>query len=314
MAITYGLVAADWEVNNVTGRISYVGHDHNGASPSYATVIQLHRWLGQLADDQAPADVSDKMYIPIPIASTRSTDNIITLVNGFYITATEAEHLYDGSIIQNGGDDIWDGIVNFGNLNVNIQIIQDGAMISDDFWNYNYGAACDSTDATGATLADTGGFTGLSLGGYTILNTTDSSKGIALSNTNDAVTMRSSTEFTGGTNNYFTNLDNYLLGVPLNQDAAQGISHRFMIKVRENGADIDGRRLIGICRRMGNTFAWFPINGPSRGNNVLALSDSQDLRAAGQQRVQQRAPLVLRQRVDRGARGLVHGDPALSLG
>jgi hypothetical protein len=50
-----------------------------------------------------------------------------------------------------------------------------------------------------------------------------------------------------------------------------------MVKVRENGADIDGRRLIGICRRAGNTFAWFPINGTSRGNNVLALSDAADL-------------------------------------
>jgi len=217
------------------------------------------------------------MYIPIPKASDRSTDNIITLVNGFNVDATAIEHLYDGSIIQYGGDDIWDGIVNFGSANVQIQMIQDGALVTNDYWNYNYGAACDSTDVTGEYLDDTGGFTGLTLLGYTILNTTDLCKGIALSNTNDQVTFRSTTELTGGTNNYNTSADTYLLGVPLNPDSGQGISHRFMIKVRENGADIDGRRLVGMCRRLGNTFAWFPINGTSRGNNVLALSDSQDL-------------------------------------
>lgn len=279
MAITHSLVAADWEINNITGAITYVGHDHNGVSPSYATVIELHRWLGQLADDQAPADTSDKMYIPIPKASERSTDNIITLVNGFYIGATEAEHLYDGSIIQNGGDDIWDGIVNFGNSSVQIQIIQDGAVITDDFWNYNLGAACDATDATGLTMTDSGEtWVENEYANYTIKNTTDLCKGIVASNTTGGVaTFRSTGELTGGTNNYFTSGNSYLIGVPLNPSVAQGISHRFLIKVRENGADIDGRRLIGICRRMGNTFSWFPINGTSRGNNVLALSDSRDL-------------------------------------
>ena len=67
--------------------------------------------------------------------SQRSTDNIITLINGYHIDATAAEHLYDGSIIQNGGDDIYDGIVNFGNSDVLIQVIQNGAVITDDWWN-----------------------------------------------------------------------------------------------------------------------------------------------------------------------------------
>lgn len=278
MAITHSLVAADWTFDNITGNLRYIGHDHNGVSPSYATVIELHRWLGQLSDDQAPADTSDKLYIPIPKASERSTDNIITLINGVNIDATAAEHLYDGSIIQNGGDDIWDGIVNFGNSSVQIQIIQDGAIISDDYWNYNIGAAASATDATGATLTDTGiAWTVNQWIGYTVKNTTDLCKGIVASNTIEVITFRSTGELTGGTSNYFTIADTYLIGQPLNPASAQGISHRFLIKVRENGADIDGRRLIGICRRMGNTFAWFPINGTSRGNNVLALSDSRDL-------------------------------------
>jgi len=63
----------------------------------------------------------------------------------------------------------------------------------------------------------------------------------------------------------------------LNANSTAGISHRFMIKVRTGGNDIDGRRLIGTCRRYTYTYSEFPINGTARGNNVLALSDSSDL-------------------------------------
>jgi len=275
MAITYSLVATDWTVDNITGNIRYTGDDHHETSPSYATVIELHRWLGQLADDQAPADTSDKMYIPIPKASERSTDNIITLVNGFNIDATAAEHLYDGSIIQNGGDEIWDGIVNFGNASVQIQIIQDGAIIADDFWNYNYGGT--ATGGSGTQLADTGASWDIDEWiGYTIKNITDDARGIASDNDGTTIDFPSGELYGTGTLD-FSASDAYRIGQPLNPDSAQGISHRFLIKVREDGADIDGRRLIGICRRPGNTFAWFPINGTSRGNNVLALSDAADL-------------------------------------
>jgi hypothetical protein len=279
MAIVYDLVAADWTVDSATGNIRYIGHDHNGVSPSYATVIELHRWLQELADDQVPADTSDEVYISMLNPSVRSTDNIITLINGYNVDAAAVEHLYDGSIIQSGGDEIWDGIVNFGNANVQIQIIQDGAVIADDYWNYNVGAACDATDATGATMTDSGETWVLNeYAGYTIVNTTDLCKGIVASNTTGGVaTFRSTGELHLGTNDYFTSGDNYLIGVPLNPDAGNGISHRFMIKVREDGCDIDGRKLIGICRRLGNTYAEFVINSTTRGNNVLALVDSQDL-------------------------------------
>ena len=42
-----------------------------------------------------------------------------------------------------------------------------------------------------------------------------------------------------------------------------------------------GRRLIGTSRRLndsvGNTFSEFKINGTARGNNVLALTNADDL-------------------------------------
>lgn len=196
------LVASDWTVTRSTGNIRYTGDDHNGASPSYATVIEFHRWLQGLADD-AVATGDDELDITNTLPSQRSTDNIITLINSYNIDDNAAEHLYDGSIIQNGGDDIYDGIVNFGNSDVQIQIIQNGALLSDDWWNYN--------------------------------------------------------------------------GAGLNADATSGISHRFMIKTRSGGSDIDGRKLIGTCRRFNYTYSEFTINATSRGNNVLALTDSSDL-------------------------------------
>jgi hypothetical protein len=193
--------AAHWTVTRSNGNIRYIGGDHD-SSPSYATVIEFHRWLQGLADD-AVAVGDDELDITNVDPSRRSTDNIITLINGYNITDAEAEHLYDGSIIQDDGDTIYDGIVNFGNSDVQIQIIQNGAVLADDWWNYD--------------------------------------------------------------------------GAGLNANATAGISHRFMIKVRDSGSDIDGRRLIGTARRFGYTYQEFSINGTSRGNNVLALSDSNDL-------------------------------------
>jgi hypothetical protein len=171
---------------------------YTGSGTNY-TVIELHRYLGDLMDN-AQASGDDVLDITSATASQRSTDNIITLNSPYNIDDTLAQHLYDGSIIQNNGDEIYDGIVNFGTAGIYLQIVQDGALVSPNFWT------------------------------------------------------------TG-----------------LNADAAQGISHRFMIKVRISGVDIDGRRLIGQSREYGYTYGEFSINGTTRGNNVLAISYTTDL-------------------------------------
>lgn len=200
MAIT----AAHWTVDRDTGNVRYIGDDHGGASPSYAAVIEFHRWLQGLADDAvAAAGTGDELDITNTNPSQRSTDNIITLVNGYNIDDNASEHLYDGTIIQDNGDTIYDGFVNFGNAAVQIQIIQNGAVLTDDWWNYG--------------------------------------------------------------------------GAGLNASATAGISHRFMLKVRADGVDIDGRRVRGICRRFNYTYREFFINGTARGNNVFALTDALDL-------------------------------------
>lgn len=196
------LVAADWSIDRSNGNIRYIGDDHGGTSPSYATVLELHRWLQDLADD-AIAVGDDELDITNLNPSHRSTDNIITLLGAYNIDDATSEHLYDGSIIQDDGDTIYDGIVNFGNSDIVIQIVQNGAILSDDWWN-----------------------------------------------------------ITGG---------------GLNAVAASGISHRFMIKVRVSGSDIDGRRLLCQARTFGNMYTEFMINGTVRGNNVSVVSDSDDI-------------------------------------
>lgn len=195
-------VAADWSITRSNGNIRYIGDGHAGVSPSYATVLELHRALQDFADNATSAG-DDELDITDNNPSSRDTDNIINLLNSFNIDATAAEHLYDGSIIQNSGADIFEGFVNFGNA-ATIQILQNGSIIANDFWN------------EAAHKAAAG-------------------------------------------------------------DTAAGISHRFLISVRSGGTDIDGRRVIGLSRTFGNTYGEFSVNGTSRGNNVLAISESNDL-------------------------------------
>jgi hypothetical protein len=171
---------------------------YTGTGANY-TVIAFHRWLGDLMDN-AQASGDDILDITDTTASERSTDNIITLKPPYNIDDETAKHLYDGSIIQDNGNTIYDGIVCFAPPGTYLTIIQNGKILTPNFWT------------------------------------------------------------TG-----------------INADAANGISHRFMVKVRSGGVDIDGRRLIGQTREFGNQYSEFKINGTQRGNNVLALSAASDL-------------------------------------
>lgn len=185
-------IGADFSIS-AAGDIRYTGSTTN------YTVIEFHRWLGDLMDDAAAAG-NDLLDITNATASERSTDNIITLLAPYNIDDTAAQHLYDGSVIQAGGDTIYDGVLVFAAAGMRLEVIQNGALVTPNFWT------------------------------------------------------------TG-----------------LNADAANGISHRFMLKVRATAADIDGRRLIGQTREFGYTYSQFPINGTARGNNVMALTYATDL-------------------------------------
>ncbi len=185
-------IGSDFSISD-SGDIRYTGSGTN------YTVIAFHRWLGDLMDD-AQAAGDDLLDITKATASDRSTDNIITLNSPYNIDDETAKHLYDGSVIQAGGDTIYDGILVYAAAGAYLEIVQNGKILTPNFWT------------------------------------------------------------TG-----------------LNADSTNGISHRFLVKVRSGGSDIDGRRLLGQTREFGFTYWEFPINGSTRGNNVIALTYATDL-------------------------------------
>ena len=118
-----------------SGNIYYTGAVHGAAGAGYYTVIELHRFLQDLADDASAAG-NDLIDITSDTPSDRSTDNIITLKTGYQLddangSATDAisEHLYDGSIIQEGNGTIYDGLVVIAAEGMDLQIIQNGAIV-----------------------------------------------------------------------------------------------------------------------------------------------------------------------------------------
>jgi len=109
----------------VNGDIRWTG----GATPNY-TVLELHRFLQDLADDQQ-ASGNDLVDITSDTPSVRSTDNIISLNAPYNIDDTMAEHLYAGSITQAGGDTVYSGLRVLGAVNTaatQLMVIQDGDL------------------------------------------------------------------------------------------------------------------------------------------------------------------------------------------
>ena len=130
---------------NASGVIYYDSaanaHDHTVATAEYFTVIELHRFLQDLADD-ASSSGDDLIDITNETPSDRSTDNIIQINTGYTLDDGTVgggdpvwEHLYDGSIIEADTGSIWDGLVVIAGEGMDLQIIQNGAVITDDWWN-----------------------------------------------------------------------------------------------------------------------------------------------------------------------------------
>jgi hypothetical protein len=180
-------IGSDFEIQNDKD-IRYTG-----VGPNY-TVLELHRWLQDRADD-ASSSSDDYMDITRDTPSDKSFDTIINLINSYNIDDTTAQYLYGGSIIQDAGNTIYDGLQVLAPSGMYLSIMQSGILATPNFWT--------ST---------------------------------------------------------------------LNPDPPNGISHQFMLKVRSNGFDIDGRRLVATTREWGKTFLEFKINGTARGVNVMAFT------------------------------------------
>ena len=174
---------------------------HDSGSSTY-TVLELHRWLQDLADD-ASASGDDLLDITSDTPSERSTDNIITLNGSYNIDDTAAEYLYDGSISQASGDTLYSGLVVVGSVfgTTTLQVVQDNALYDTDspFW-----------------------------------------------------------------------------GTGINVDAANNILTRMLIKTRDAGADIDGKRIRIYAREWGETYAEFSVT-MGLGNSTAAIFTNEDL-------------------------------------
>lgn len=126
-------IGTDFEIQ-ADKDIRYVGAAHGASGAGYYTVLEFHRWLAGLADDSA-ATGDDLLDMAKDTPSDKAFDTIITLINGYNIDDVAAEHLYGGSIIQTNGDVIYDGVQVIAGSGAHVEIIQNGAVIANDFWN-----------------------------------------------------------------------------------------------------------------------------------------------------------------------------------
>ena len=198
-------IATDWSITRNGGALDvrYIGDTHAGASPSYSTTIELHRALGDFADQEQDSGDDELSIINKTPSDRGGADTNITLLNGCNLDDASVEYIYDGSLTQDNGDTIYDGIQTFGNSS-SIQVLQGGARLVNDFWNQAKMKAAVS-------------------------------------------------------------------------DSLSSTTHRFLVKVRAAGANIDGRRLIGTQRVLSTGFTEFSIGGgTNRGNNTLALTANAD--------------------------------------
>ena len=181
----------------------------SGASETY-TVLELHRFLGSLADDASSIN-DDFVDITSDTPSDRSTDNIITLLGSYNIDDDMAEHLYDGSISQSGGNTLYSGLRVLGavnNTDTQLMVIQ-----NNDIYQF--------------TPTPAAPFWG--------------------------------TQATGG----------------YNGDAVSGILFRCLIKSRNGGVDIDGKRIRVQARHWGDTYDFFNVT-LGQGESVAAIGTTPD--------------------------------------
>ena len=125
------LDAADWTIS-VTGDIRWTG----SGTATNVTVLELHRFVQDLADDAVAVAASDDLLqITNETPSNRATDNILTLINGYNVDDTAIQHIYDGSITQDAGDTEYLGLVVVGAVETGteIQIVQNNAHLT-SYW------------------------------------------------------------------------------------------------------------------------------------------------------------------------------------
>jgi len=107
---------------------------HTGGASTY-TVLELHRWLQDLADDSSSMG-DDLVDIVSDNPSDRATDQILTLNGTYNIDDDASEYFYGGSVSQTGGDTLYSGLQVLGSVNAattQLQIVQNNTLLT-NFW------------------------------------------------------------------------------------------------------------------------------------------------------------------------------------
>ena len=185
-------------------QVAINGDIRHTSGTAHYTVLELHRFLQALADDES-ASGNDLVDITSLTPSERSTDAIVTLLGAYNIDDTLAQFLYGGSILQGGGDTLYSGLQVLGAVNnsaTTLQIVQNNTLIAPTFWGDQ----------------STGGWNG---------------------------------------------------------DSVSGILMRVLVKSRDSGADIDGKRIRVQARKWGDTYDFFNVT-LGQGESVAAISTTPD--------------------------------------
>jgi hypothetical protein len=274
-----------WQVNTDKS-ITYSGGDHGTATANYITVLELHRWLMDIADDASVLDHGDDDFMDITTInpSDKSFDTIINLVNGYYLAETggtpAVEFVYGGTIIQNPGtgEQYYDGVRVVSNRGVKVNVFQNGSVLTNDFWN-----SVPNSEKTAATATVSTGSAGTTVEvsstsefapGDVIMFGTVTDEVYMIDSITDAntfeVTETLTTPPTNGNAIYFATRG-------INPDPANGVAAQFMVKTRDSGANIDNTTLFFTTREWFYTYSQFRIPVMSRGQNVVPLTYALDL-------------------------------------
>ena len=133
------LDATKWEIRS-DKKIRYVGGVHGDAAANYVTVLELHRFLQDRADD-GTMSADDFIDITVLNPTDKKFETIIQLLNGFELddayTTPASEFIYGGSIIQGtgGSEAIYDGISIIANRGAVVNVIQNNVVLTNKFWN-----------------------------------------------------------------------------------------------------------------------------------------------------------------------------------
>lgn len=113
-------------------QVNIAGDIRHTSGTTHYTVLELHRWLQDMADDAAASTSgNDLVDIVSSTPSERITDAIINLLGTFNIDDDAAEYLYGGSISQDNGNTVYSGLRVLGavnNPNTQITVVQDHAF------------------------------------------------------------------------------------------------------------------------------------------------------------------------------------------